>query len=163
MATKMRRMGLFSRRREVRAPAWQPPVPPHCSCVRHLDDELLASVVPFAAGLEMDDEPPATVADLLGPGGLSVRPADPGDQPPGEPAIHTWNLGVYDDARVHYDDVEDGADLGLDAAIAAQHGVDEVDWADREVFLVAAPTLCPDGVLAAAALALLDDRVRNSG
>ena len=152
-------MGLFSRRREAPAPAWQPPVPPHCSCVRHLDDELLASVVPFAAGLEMDDEPPATVADLLGPGGLSVRPADPSDQPPGEPAIYTWNLGVYDDARVHYDD--DMA-LDLDAALAAQHGVDEVDWADREVFLVAAPTLCADGMLAATALALLDDRVRSS-
>ena len=153
-------MGLFSRRRE---PAWQPPTPPHCSCARHLDDDLLASVVPFAAGLEMDDEPPATVADLLGPGGLSVRPADAGDQPPGEPIAYTWNLGVYDDARVHYDDAEDGAELDLDAALLERPGIDGVEWSDREVFVLAAPTLCADGVLAAAALTLLDDRVRATG
>ena len=155
-------MGLFSRRREAPAPAWQPPVPPHCSCVRHLDDELLASVVPFAGGLEMDDEPPATVADLLGPGGLSVRPADVRDQPPGEPAIYTWNLGVYDDARVHYDDTEDGAEVELDAALAERAGIEAVEWYDREVFVLAAPTLCADGVLAAATLTLLDDRVRST-
>lgn len=153
-------MGLFSRRRE---PEWQPPTPPHCSCARHLDDELLSTVVPFAVGLEMDDEPPVTVADLLGPGGLSVRPADPSDQPPGEPAIYTWNLGIYDDARAHYDDVEDGADVELDAALAERSGIGAVEWYDREIFILAAPTLCADGVLAAAALTLLDDRVRSSG
>ncbi len=156
-------MGLFSRRRVPSAPAWQPPVPPDCSCARHLDEELLARVVPFAVALEMDDEPPATVADLLGPGGLSVRPADPTDQPPGEPAIYTWNLGVYDDARVHYDDTEDGAELDLDAALLERSGIDRVEWYDREVFILAAPTLCADGVLAAAALTLLDDRVRSTG
>ena len=153
-------MGLFSRRREPAAPAWQPPVPPSCACARHLDPQLLATVVPFGAALDMGDEPAATVADLLGPGGLSVRPADARDQPPGGPAVFTWDLGIYDDARVHYDDIDDGAGLAVDAALAAQPGIDEVEWSDREIFLLAAPTLCADGVLAAAALALLDDRVR---
>jgi hypothetical protein len=154
-------MGLFSRRRTAADTAWQPPTPPHCACARHLDEELLATVVPFTAALELD-EPPATVADLLGPGGLSVRPADPTDQPPGEPATYTWNLGVYDDARVHYDDVEDGAEVELDAALAERPGIEAVEWYDREVFVLAAPTLCADGVLAAAALTLLDDRVRST-
>ena len=156
-------MGLFSRRREPVAPAWQPPVPPACTCARHLDPELLTTVVPFAAALDMGDEPPATVADLLGPGGLSVRPAEARDQPPGEPAVFTWNLGIYDDARVHYDDTDDGAALDLDAALAEHPGIDEVEWPDREIFILAAPTLCADGVLAAAALTLLDDRVRAAG
>jgi hypothetical protein len=119
--------------------------------------------VPFAAELDLDDEPPATVADLLGPGGLSVEPAEDGDQPSGGPAVLTWNLGVYDDARVHYDDTDAGAALGLDAALAEQPGIDGVVWDDREVLLLAAPTLCADGVLAAAALTLLDDRVRTTG
>ena len=155
-------MGLFSRRRTPSSAAWQPPTPPHCACARHLDEELLATVVPFAAGLDLDDEPPATVADLLGPDGLSVRPAGAADQPPGEPAVFTWNLGIYDDARVHYDDPEDGAAVEIDAALLEHPGIEEVVWYDREVFVLAAPTLCADGVLAAAALTLLDDRVRAS-
>ena len=121
-------------------------------------------MVPYAASLADDigyDPDPVTVADLLHPGGLSVSPTDVEAQRlPDEAGTFVWTLGVYDDARVHYDD--DMA-LDLDAAIAAQPGVDEVDWADREVFLVAAPTLCADGLLAATALALLDDRVRTSG
>jgi hypothetical protein len=154
-------MGLFSRRKQEAAPAaWQPPTPPHCACTRHLDDALMAEVVPFAVALEMDDEPPATVAELLGPGGLSVRPADGRDQVPDLPAALTWNLGVYDDARVHYDDTEDGAVLDLAEALAEVPGIDQVEWDDREVFLLAAPTLCAEGVLAAAAVTLLDDRVR---
>jgi hypothetical protein len=154
-------MGLFSRRKQEPAPSdWQPPTPPHCACTRHLDDELLAAVVPFAVTLEMDDEPPATVADLIGPGGLSVSPAEDRDQVPDAPGALTWDLGVYDDARVHYDDPEDGARLDLAEALVGVPGIDHVEWVDREVFLLAAPTLCSDGVLAAAALTLLDDRVR---
>jgi hypothetical protein len=38
-----------------------------------------------------------------------------------------------------------------------------VAWEDREDIHVGAPTLCSDGVLAAAARALLDDRVRKAG
>ncbi len=154
-------MGLFTRRRP---PEWQPPVRPHCSCSRHLDDELLRTIVPYAASLAVDigyDPDPATVSDLLHPGGLSVSPTSAEAQHLPEPAgTCVWTLGVYDDAQAHYDD--DMA-LDLDAAIAAQPGVEAVDWADREIFLLAAPTLCADGVLAAAALALLDDRVRTTG
>lgn len=153
-------MGLFSRRREPAPPAWQPPTPPHCACPRHLDDTLLGQVVPFAVALEMDGEPAATVADLLGPGGLSVRPAGADEQPPGAAGFLTWNLGVYDDARVHYDDVDDGAEIDLAEGLLEHPGIDEVDGYDREVFLLAAPTLCAEGVLAAAAVTLLDDRVR---
>lgn len=155
-------MGLFSRRPEPAPAAWQPPTPPACACTRHLDDELLAQVVPYAVALDMDDEPPATVADLLHDGGLSVRPAEDRDQVPGEPAVLTWNLGIYDDARVHYDDTDDGAEIDLAEALAERAGIDQVEWLDREVFLLAAPTLCSDGVLAAAALSLLDDRVRTT-
>lgn len=159
-------MGLFSRRRPAPAVAWQPPVPPACSCPRHLDEELLRAVVPFSTFLAEDvgfEPDPVTVADLLHPGGLSVQPARSDEQVPGEPADLTWSLGVYDDARAHYDDPDDGAGIDLDAALAAQPGVDRVEWCDREVFLLAAPTLCADGVLATAALTLLDDRVRSTG
>ena len=122
--------------------------------------------MPFSTSLadDLGHEPhPVTVADLLHPGGLSVRPARSDEQVPGEPADLTWNLGVYDDARAHYDDSDDGGGIDLDVALAAQPGVDRVEWYDREVFLLAAPTLCADGVLATAALTLLDDRVRSSG
>ena len=45
---------------------------------------------------------------------------------------------------------------------AVQHapGIELVAWEDREVIHVGAPTLCEDGVLAAAARALMDPRVR---
>ena len=159
-------MGLFSRRRRT-APtiAWQPPERPHCSCARHLDEDLLRTVLPFTRSLAEDvgfEPDPVTVADLLGSGALSVRPAGSDEQTPGEPADLTWNLVADDDARVHYDDTDDGAAIDLDAALAEQPGVDRVEWYDREVFLLAAPTLCADGVLAIAALTLLDDRVRST-
>ena len=113
-------------------------------------------MVPFSPrlGQDLGAEPePVTVAALLGPSALSVQPADERDQSAG----FTWSLGVYDDAQVH---VDDDAELDLDAAISASPGIDEVAWDDREVFVLAAPTLCAGGVLAAAVLALLDDRVR---
>lgn len=150
-------MGLFSRRRAA-TPSWQPPVRPHCACSRHLDEKLLASVVPFSRRLAEDIgfEPDAvTVAELLHPGGLSVQPTDDRDQSAG----FTWTLGVYDDAQVH---VDDDAELELDAVLASAPGVNEVSWDDREVLVLAAPTLCADGVLVAAALTLMDDRVRAS-
>ena len=153
-------MGIFFRRRDPSPAAWQPPTPPHCACARHLDDALLARVVPFGVALEMDDEPAATVAEVLGPGGLSVRPATPDDQPSEAGDVLTWNLGVYDDARVHYDDTEDGAGIDLAEGLLEHPGIDRVEWIEREVFLLAAPTLCAEGVLAAAAVTLLDDRVR---
>jgi len=160
-------MGLFSRRqRQAPAPEWQPPVRPRCSCARHLDDELLQTVVPCSTLLAEDlgfEPDPVTVADLLGSGAVSVRPARSDEQVPGAPADLTWNLVLDDDARAHYDDPDDGAGIALDAHLAAQPGVKRVEWYDREIFLLAAPTLCADGVLATAALTLLDDRVRSSG
>lgn len=159
-------MGLFSRRKPDPPITWQPPQRTACGCTRHLDDELLRTVVPFATSLAEDVglEPAAvTVADLLHPGGLSVEPARDDEQVPDASADLTWDLGVYDDARAHYDDTDDGAEIDLDTALAGQPGVDRVEWCDREVFLLAAPTLCADGVLAVAALALLDDRVRVQG
>ncbi|WP_299928647.1 hypothetical protein [uncultured Nocardioides sp.] len=157
-------MGLFSRRKPDPSVAWQPPQRPGCTCPRHLDDDLLRTVVPYSTSLAEDlgyAPTPVTVTDLLGPGGLSVQPALDDEQVPGQPADLTWSLGVYDDARAHYDDLDDGAEVDLDVALAGQPGVERVEWADREVFLLAAPTLCADGVLATAALTLLDDRVRS--
>lgn len=149
-------MGLFSKRR--REPEWQPPTPPDCSCERHLDEALLASVVPFIADVEDTSPQPVTVADLLGPGGLSVQVAGSEEQMLVDPeTTFHWSVGVYDDARMHYDD---DTGLDFDVALARQPGVDEVAWPDREIFLLSAPTLCRDGVLAATALVLLDDRVR---
>lgn len=116
-------------------------------------------MVPVGGGIDgTDGVGPASIDDLLSPGGLSVQVNRPDDRRlDGSTATFHWDLGVYDDARMHYDD---GAELELDAALSAQPGVEEVAWMDREVFYVSAPTLCADGVLAAAALALLDDRVR---
>ena len=126
--------------------------------MRHLDEALLASVVPFIADVEDMGPEPVTVADLLHPGGLSVQVAGPDEQSLDDSgATFHWSLGVYDDARMHYDD---DTGLDLDVALARQPGVGEVAWPDREIFLLAAPNLCRDGVLAAAALVLLDDRVR---
>lgn len=149
-------MGLFSRRRHQ--PEWQPPAPPDCSCARHLDDALLASVVPFIADVEDMGPEPVTVADLLHPGGLSAQVAGPDEQSltDSEATFH-WSVGVYDDARMHYDD---DTGLDLDVALVRQPGVDEVAWPDREILLLSAPTLCRGGVLAATAVVLLDDRVR---
>jgi hypothetical protein len=39
-------------------------------------------------------------------------------------------------------------------------GIERVEWVDREILLIGAPRLCADGVLAAAARALEDPRVR---
>lgn len=149
-------MGLFSRRRHDAT--WQPMSPPDCSCARHLDAALLASVVPFAADVQDMSPEPVTIADLLHPGGLSVEVAGADEHTiTDSSARFHWSVGVYDDARMHYDD-ETGLDL--DVALARQPGVDEVAWLDREIFLLSAPTLCRDGVLAATSLVLLDDRVR---
>lgn len=154
-------MGLFSRRKPEPPPvAWQPPERPGCSCVRHLDDDLLATVVPYSAALveDLGHEPePTTVEGLLRPAGLSIHVTDVVSQRlPDSAARFVWTLNVYDDALAHCD----GDALGFDDVIAAQPGVEEVDGFDTEIFLVAAPTLCAEGVLAAAALTLLDDRVR---
>ena len=71
------RMGLFSRRRQPAPPAgWLPPERPHCSCARHLDDELLRTIDPAYAALRRGrsglEPAPVTVTDLLESGALAA-------------------------------------------------------------------------------------------
>ncbi|MCY4726076.1 hypothetical protein NYO98_07275 [Nocardioides sp. STR2] len=127
--------------------------------MRHLDDELLKASVPLAAYVADEGLAPQTVTDLVEWGALAADPThDIHQRLPDSDVLFTWTLWVGDEARSHYDD---DAEVELDAALALQPGVEEVDWMDREVFHLAAPTLCRDGVVAAGALALLDDRVRT--
>lgn len=101
---------------------------------------------------------PMTISGLLEMQALSVRPTAPEDLWVSESSsTFTWDMWAGDEVRAHYDD---DAELGLDAALAAQPGIDEVVWMDREVLLLSAPSLCADGVLATAAVVLLDDRIR---
>lgn len=107
------------------------------------------------------DEQPMTVGELIEVDALGVQPrqtaffndADTGalDGP------YTWTVWVGDEARSSYDDE---AEVSLDAALRARPGVERVLWEDREILHVGAPTLCAYGMLAAAARALLDPRVR---
>ena len=112
-----------------------------------------------------DDDEPLTVRQLLETaGGLSV---DPSDQPwlfnpdtdRDDDGPYEWTVGYWDDARVSYDD---DAPLPLDESLLSRPGIERVAWEDREIIHVGAPTLCRDGVLAAATRALLDDRVRSA-
>ena len=101
---------------------------------------------------------PMTIRGLLDMSALSVRATAPEDLHVSDStSTFTRDMWAGDEVRAHYDD---HAELALDAGLAAQSGVDEVVWMDREVLLLAAPSLCADGVLAAAAVVLLDDRVR---
>lgn len=112
-----------------------------CTCREHVDD-LLDIVLPDVFG----DGEPTTIGDLIICGALSAE--RPTKAPVGE-----WGLWVGDEARVYY---SDDAETSFDDALAAADGVDGVDWEDRETFTVVAPSLCPQGVLAVAARALLD-------
>lgn len=154
-------MGLFSRRRQPAPPAgWLPPERPHCSCARHLDDELLRTTIPLAASVADEGLEPQTVTDLLEWGALAADATHEMHQSlPDSDVLFTWTLWVGDEARSHYDD---DAEVELDAVLALQPGIDEVEWMDREVLHLAAPTMCREGVIAAGALVLLDDRVRST-
>ena len=134
-----------------------------CTCVEHVED-LLAMRVPYTR--EMTAEPaeePMTVGELIECGALDARPHDPADRwlslPEGgaPDGPFGWLLWLGDEARAHYDD---DADLPLDSALLDQPGLERVAWEDREVFHVGAEGLCRSGVLAAAARALADPRVR---
>lgn len=104
---------------------------------------------------------PQSVADLLEWGALGADPTHEIHQRlPDSDTLFTWTLWVGDEARSHYDD---DAEADLDGVLALQPGIAEVEWMDREILHLAAPTLCREGVLAAGALALLDDRVRSTG
>ncbi|MEU7826018.1 hypothetical protein [Catellatospora sp. NPDC049133] len=131
---------------------WTPPQPPACDCVEHIEDLLdvvIASRYP--------DPPSTTVRELLATGDLSVKPMSErwlGGHDEGP--LH-WNLWAGDEARSLYDD---DAPLQLDNSIMERPGIERVEWVDREILLIGAPRLCADGVLAAAARALEDPRVR---
>ncbi|HEX6249128.1 MAG TPA: hypothetical protein VFZ64_14750 [Nocardioidaceae bacterium] len=158
-------------------PAWLPaqpaPVEPvrrvPCACTEHVED-LLGLYLPYTAEMagELGDEP-MTVGELIECGGLDVEAKEPddlwlppvGDQGHLDPATQEgpfeWTLWVGDEARAHYDDE---ADLQLDESLLQQPGLERVVWEDREVFHVGAGRMCRSGVLAAAARALADPRVR---
>ena len=153
-------MGLFRRSK----PAVEAAVPPPrgaCACREHVE-ELAGLVVPASAELAEEDLGDMTVGDLVDMGALGVDPDDLAwftDQGTGKRLgpFH-WRLWLGDEVRGSYDD---DADLGIDESLRRQPGIDLVDWEDREVFHVSSPTLCADGVLAAAARALLDPAVRR--
>lgn len=133
-----------------------------CGCPEHLEG-VLGVVVPVTAEIReaFPDEQPMTVGELIEVDALGVEPCEMpffNDADTGAPdGPYTWTVWVGDEARSSYDD---DAEVSLDAALRARPGVERVLWEDREVLHVGAPTLCSDGMLAAAARALLDPRVR---
>ena len=103
-----------------------------------------------------------TVGDLVEMGALGVDPPElvwvvdheSGDR---RGPFH-FALWLGDEVRASYDD---DASLQVDESLLRQPGIEIVDWEDREVFHISSPTLCADGLLAAAARALLDPGVRR--
>ena len=154
-------MGLFGRKRASSASPGRVERGT-CGCSEHLEG-VLGLAVPLTAEIrhELPDEQPMTVAELIEADALGVQPCETpffNDTDPGAlDGPYTWTVWVGDEARSSYDD---GAEISLDAALRARPGVERVLWEDREILHVAAPTLCADGMLAAAARALLDPRVR---
>lgn len=142
---------------------WMAPTRPDCACPEH-DDTLTDLLVPVAK----PGVTPVTVGDLVACRALGVEPVesrdrwwelvDETDTGPDRIGPFHWALRVGDEAQSCYDDA---AALSLDQALLARPGVRLVEWMDREGFLVGAPTLCASGVLAAAARALADPRVRR--
>ncbi len=122
-----------------------------CGCSEHLD-EVAGLTVPVATTTEADEptDTPVTVADLVEWAALAVEDVE------GEP--DRWLLWFGDETRRHYDD---DALLSLEDVVASAPGVSDVVREDRETILVRAPGRCADAMLAIAARALLDDRVRG--
>jgi hypothetical protein len=103
-----------------------------------------------------------TVAELVDMTALGVDRADitwfnDPDTGRRDDGPYHWTVWYGDESRGSYDDE---AELPLDESLKAQPGVERVLWEDREVIHASAPTLCADGMLAAAARALIDPRVR---
>ncbi|WP_256840892.1 hypothetical protein [Ornithinimicrobium cryptoxanthini] len=140
---------------------WTAPSPQHCRCARHLDDALLATVLPRAAAWldeAGEDVPPTTIGSLIDHEELGVEPPEPGGEPDEElleEGFH-YSLWLGDAARLHYDDEATPV-----ATVLGQHrGIRKAQQEDREIILIKAPRLCPDGALTALALSLADPRVR---
>ena len=123
-----------------------------CTCGEHLVD-VAEQVVPFAASSQAKrtDDAPVTVADLVEADALGAEEVED------EPA--RWMLWFGDETRAHYDD---DAPRSLEDVVALAPGVSEVAREDRETILVRAPGRCEDAMVAVAARALLDDRVRRA-
>lgn len=159
-------MGLFGRKRTKTAPEHaSPPTRGACSCPEHVED-LLETMVPMTHEMrtEVGEDQAMSVAELIECNALGVDPAqdrwffDPRSGRRDDGPYH-WTVWFGDEARMSYDD---DAPVQLDESLDDRPGVELVAWEDREVIHVGAPTLCRDGVLAAAARALLDDRVRSA-
>ncbi|WP_153394096.1 hypothetical protein [Ornithinicoccus halotolerans] len=155
-------MGLLDRWRNNDRRPWSPPAEGSCGCRRHLDDELLGTVVPLSPDAGLPEEVGSlSVAELIDCQALGCEPVDVGDRTltDGTGPYH-WNLWFGDETRPCY---SDNATLQLDAAVAQQDGVERTVWLDREVIYIGAPRLCSSGALAVAALGLLDPGVRDQG
>ena len=152
-------MGLFRRAKQA-APSVGSVARGECSCHEHVD-ALRAQPLPLGAGAAGSGDEP-TVGELLEVGALGVEPAEDvwSDTDGGRLGPFHWELWLGDEVRAAYDD---DAPLGVDEALRRRPGVALVEWQDREVFRVSAPTLCAEGVLAAAVRALLDPDVRLPG
>jgi hypothetical protein len=139
-----------------------PPTRGECACPEHVD-QLLELPVPLTREMreEFGDEP-LTVGQLVEMGALGVDPAqdryffDPRSGRRDDGPYH-WTVWFGDETRACYDD---DAPVQLDESLDDRPGIELVAWEDREVIHVGAPGLCEDGVLAAAARALIDPRVR---
>ncbi|MFI5914765.1 hypothetical protein [Dactylosporangium sp. NPDC051541] len=131
---------------------WTPPQRGHCTCAVHLEQVLDVVVPPAFADLD-----PMTVAELLDSGDLKADPLSTAAREAGAGDYH-WSLWVGDTARGYY---HDHAPLRLDDGLRAAPGVVAVEWVEREEFVVAAPTLCTDGMTAVVAGVLIDPRVRG--
>ncbi|MEV4414382.1 hypothetical protein [Catellatospora sp. NPDC049609] len=136
-----------------------------CTCPEHVE-ELHDLIVPSA---EPHHLPHMSVRELRGTGDFSVQALPERDRrlavfgDDGESyhvEVYQWSLWAGDAARCFYDD---DAELALDDSLRERAGIERVAWLDREVFHLAAPGMCAGGVLAAAARALLDARVRRTG
>ncbi|HXH78015.1 hypothetical protein [Nocardioides sp.] len=152
----------FFRRTDPPAASILPSERGDCACSEHIED--LRGEVVTPAPTRQFAYAPFTVGELLDGRELGVRPVEAqgrwldlhGSRERIGPFHFT--LWVSDGATIAY---ADDATLQMDAAIRDQPGVELVEWEDREVFHVSAPTLCADGVLAAAARALMDPRVKQ--
>lgn len=113
--------------------------------------------MPYSREMAAELDDPMTVGELVECGALDVRPTEADERHVGQDGPFQWSLWVGDEARAHYDDE---AATQLDTALMERPGVGQVVWEDRELFWVASDGLCESGMLAAAARALLDPRVR---
>lgn len=155
-------MGLFGRRNPRPESTDAAPVARgDCACPEHIED-VLALTVPLTREMSEELGEPMTVAELVECSALAVQPCedrwffDPRSGKRDDGPYH-WTLWFGDETRASYDD---DSPYQLDESLDDRPGIELVAWEDREVIHVGAPTLCEDGVLAAAARALIDPRVR---